>query len=77
MTNRSTSRSTARRTGRSSYRGSTGRSSIATIDTEMADLIRETAESELKQLRESLQRETELRGESDKKLNYYYMNCNR
>ena len=33
MTNRSTSRSTARRTGRSSYRGSTGRSSIATIDT--------------------------------------------
>ena len=32
MTNRSTSRSTARRTGRSSYRGSTGRSSIATID---------------------------------------------
>ena len=68
MTNRSTSRSTARRTGRSSYRGSTGRSSIATIDTEMADLIRETAESELKQLREALQRETELRGESDKKI---------
>ena len=34
----------------------------------MADLIRETAESELKQLREALQRETELRGESDKKI---------
>jgi hypothetical protein len=74
-TGRSTARSTARstvrssaRSGRSSYRGSTGRSSIATIDTEMADLIRETAESELKQLREALQRETQLRTESDKKI---------
>ena len=67
LTGRSTGRST-RRSGRSSYRTSTGRSSIGTIDTEMADLIRETAESELKQLREALERETALRSESDKKI---------
>ena len=37
--------------------------------TEMADLIRETAEGELKQLREALERETALRSESDKNRN--------
>ena len=56
------------RSGGNGGGSSTGRSSIATIDTEMASLIRETAESELKQLREALQRETQLRTESDKKI---------
>jgi hypothetical protein len=58
----------ARSSARSSARFSTGRSSIGTINTEMKDLIRETAENELKALKEALQREAELRAASDKKI---------
>jgi hypothetical protein len=61
-----TARSTARTSARSSF--STGRSSIGTINTDMKDLIRETAENELKQLRQALENEATLRAASDQKI---------
>ena len=53
------------RTGRSST-GSI--STIGTVNTEIRDLIRETASKEIEELRRALQLETTLRAESDKKI---------
>lgn len=63
-TYRSTARS-GRSTGRSSARSF---STIGTINTEMRDIIRETASKEINELRQALELEATLRAESDKKI---------
>jgi hypothetical protein len=65
ITGRSTARSTARSTGRSSARSL---STIGSMNTEMRDIIRETASTEIQELRQALALESKLRAESDAKI---------
>jgi hypothetical protein len=66
---RSTARSGTARSGRSTGRSSARSiSTIGTINTEMRDIIRETASKEIDELRRALELEATLRAESDKKI---------
>ena len=68
---RSTARtlSTARTdTARSTARSRSSISTIGTINTEMREIIRETASKEIEELKKALQLEATLRAESDKKI---------
>ena len=64
-TGRSTGRSTRRSTGRSSQRSM---SSIGSINTEMREIIRDTAAAEINDLKQALELEASLRAVSDQKI---------
>ena len=68
-TGRSTGRTTGRSTGRYTGRSSTGSmSSTGSINTEMREIIRDTAAAEIQELREALKMEAQLRAASDAKI---------